>query len=191
VLPHRILALGTMAQHLSEELNHVDTHPVMPLASFQRLIASQSNPIGLIPLDASPFSACKSAVKHFDFTLCGLPVVASDVPPYSDVVVHQHNGWLVAPQAQAWADAIHTLGTSALLRQTLVDQARTEVQAQHTLQRNATAWQMLLTSLPSAPRLPTGLRRLCLELQHQWLPLARQALRRANERRKHARRAKR
>lgn len=188
--PCRILALGAMAGYLAGQLDHVQAHPVMPLDAFKRLIAAQANPIGLIPLDGSPFSACKSAVKHFDFTLCGLPVVASAVPPYSDAITHQHTGWLVPPQAQAWADAIHTLGASPPLRQALVDHARAQVQDQHNLQGTAMAWQALLASLPPPkPGRLALLQHLRLELQHQWLNQARQTLRRVNERRKRARQA--
>jgi hypothetical protein len=186
--PCRILALGAMGPLLASQLHHVVAHPVMPLDAFKRLIAAQTNPIGLIPLDDSRFSACKSAVKYFDFSLCGLPVVASALPPYSDVITHGQDGWLVAPQAQDWTDAIHTLAASPELRQRLVSRAAAQVHAHHSLAHTTEAWQHLLDSLPPARPLRPSLRALQLRLQDQWLLSAQQALRRLNERRKSARR---
>lgn len=184
---YRILALGAMASTLASHLDHVIAYPVMPLLAFKKLIAAQSNPIGLIPLDDSRFSACKSAVKYFDFSLCGLPVVASALPPYSDVITHRHDGWLVAPNAQAWADAIHTLGASTELRQSLVARASASVLAHHNLIHCTAAWQNLLGDLPPPAPLRPSLRTMQLRLQYQWLLGAKQILRRLNEHRKRAR----
>lgn len=51
--------------------------------------------IGLAPLVPSRFSESKSAIKALEYAALGIPVIASDVAPYRDFVLHGTTGFLV------------------------------------------------------------------------------------------------
>lgn len=57
--------------------------------------------IGLAPLVDSKFNRCKAPTKFIEYTACGIPVIASDLPVYADVMpngggVLVDNDWLTA-----------------------------------------------------------------------------------------------
>ena len=61
--------------------------------------------------------------------LNGLPVVASDIPAYREVVGHERGGLLFPPgDAAAAAEAVCRLVDDAVLRRRLGDQAREQAQ---------------------------------------------------------------
>lgn len=51
--------------------------------------------IGLAPLVNSVFNASKSHIKALEYMALGVPVIASDSPAYSSLVVHGETGFLV------------------------------------------------------------------------------------------------
>ena len=51
--------------------------------------------IGLAPLADTPFNVCKSHIRALEYMALGIPVVASDVPAYNDLVVDGVTGFLV------------------------------------------------------------------------------------------------
>ena len=51
--------------------------PLLPMDRFLPTLAALPNPVGLLPLDDSAFSRCKSAVKFFDYTMAGIPCVCA------------------------------------------------------------------------------------------------------------------
>ncbi len=185
--PHQILAVGPASTALKRVLKHVQAHPVMGLSAFRELLLKQPNPVGLIPLAPSPFNACKSAVKFMDYTAWGVTVIASDTPPYADVMTHGRHGWLVTPHAAAWQQAIEQLAESATRRTACVQQAQALVAAQYTLQHTADAWWALLTELPRTRPGHLPWHKAHWHIQHEWLQSLKQRLRAINERRKRAR----
>jgi hypothetical protein len=79
----RIVAIGPPGEALQAAGVPVARIDMLPYEDFQRFISTQHNSIGLIPLDDSHFSSCKSAIKYVDYALSGIPV-RSNVPPYAD-----------------------------------------------------------------------------------------------------------
>jgi glycosyltransferase involved in cell wall biosynthesis len=60
--------------------------------------------LGVAPLADTEFNEAKSDLKFLEYTLLGLPVVASDLPPYGGLTEH---GLTVVPNdPQAWRSAI-------------------------------------------------------------------------------------
>src|SRR3990167_7542741 len=53
--------------------------------------------VALVPLEDNPFNRCKSELKLIEAGWMGKPVIASDIPPYSDVIEHGMDGFLVSP----------------------------------------------------------------------------------------------
>ena len=89
------------------EINY--SNPFVLGKEFKLFIRSIDNAIGLIPLDESLFSSCKSPIKYFDYSLAGIPTIASDVPPYRDHIQQDKNGMLAKNDTDAWVEAMMSL----------------------------------------------------------------------------------
>lgn len=64
--------------------------------------------VGLAPLSDCHFNKCKSAIKWMEYTLAGAAVIASDRPPYSDVIENGATGHLCSHPGK-WVDALEDL----------------------------------------------------------------------------------
>jgi len=114
---------------------------------FKKFLASLTNPIGLIPLDDSVFSSCKSPIKFFDYSLARIPTICSKVAPYSDVVVDGITGLLVENTTQAWADAILLLALNNELRSKVSDQAVNWIKEFYSIDKSGDGWQSLFADM--------------------------------------------
>jgi len=146
----RIVAVGPVAESATAAGLVVDGRPVMPRDRFLALAATLPDAVAVIPIDNSPFSACKSAVKWFDFAAAGLPTLMSDRPPYRDVVEHGQTGWLVADDAAAWTDALVQALDDRALRGRVATQARQRVSDCHAIGHSTAAWHALLQEAADA-----------------------------------------
>lgn len=131
----QVLAIGLIADSLHALGVSCRTLPVMSREAFLATVATLPNPIGAIPLDDSPFSNCKSAIKVFDYSAVNIPCVCSDVTPYREVIAHNVSGMLCGDSADAWYAAIRTLAMSAQRRNELSKRARTVIYGEFGLQR--------------------------------------------------------
>jgi len=142
----------------------------LPYEQFLLFVGGSENPVGLIPLDDSVFSGCKSPIKFFDYAMSGVVSVCSNVPPYTDIVEHGVTGILVDDNVESWCAAVKELANSPGTRQRLAAAARTYCADQFPLSRAADAWQSVFSGLgepnvavPRPPRPTTRdwLRLLC------------------------------
>jgi len=74
--------------------------------------------VAIAPLADTPFNRRKSAIKFMEYAACGLPVVASRIPPYSTIVREDVDG-LLASDEESWANQLIRLATDSDLRQRL------------------------------------------------------------------------
>jgi len=65
-----------------------------PKRNYEGTLSLVSPDIALLPLLDCPFNRCKSAIKFFEMTMAGGMCMASDIPPFSDVIDHEVNGIL-------------------------------------------------------------------------------------------------
>lgn len=135
-----LVVIGPLAGDVSKHIPCTRKIDILPLDDFRRLLSSFSNPIGIIPLDNSEFSNCKSAVKFFDYALLGIPSICSDVPPYSDVIENRRTGFLTPNTKDDWSRSILELAANADLRNEIIDQTRKNVLAEHSFEINQAAW---------------------------------------------------
>ncbi|SDZ41281.1 glycosyltransferase family protein [Herbiconiux ginsengi] len=79
------------------------------LPDFVRWLRSMSGrwSLGLAPLADEDFNRSKSDLKFLEYSMLGLPVVASAVEPYRGIPAHGGIG--VANTAEAWGDAIRSV----------------------------------------------------------------------------------
>lgn len=143
----KIIVIGPPGQRLEKCGLDIVRKPNLTHAEFKSFIASVHNGIGLIPLDFSEFSSCKTAVKYYDYSMCGIPSICSNVLPYSPVVDNGHSGMLVSNDSDSWTRAIESLVCSHELRSSLVENARSNVMRNHNIDVSAKAWSDIFNSL--------------------------------------------
>jgi len=74
--------------------------------------------IGVVPLEDTEFSRSKSPLKLLEYGAYGVPVVASDVWPYRDMVGDDNAVKLIhGKNPRAWVDAVQELIDDPVLRQ--------------------------------------------------------------------------
>jgi glycosyltransferase involved in cell wall biosynthesis len=71
----------------------------------------------VIPLVDNEFNRCKSDLKFLEMAALGLPVLASDVVPYSQTIEHRTMGLLVPNTSEGWRSAFDEVAGDPQLRE--------------------------------------------------------------------------
>jgi glycosyltransferase involved in cell wall biosynthesis len=145
-----IHGIGAIAEPLAATGIPFIKHEAIPYKDFIRYVGGFSNAIGVLPLDDSIFSSCKSPIKYFDYTRAGLPCICSDVFPYKDEIRHKENGFLCENTPEAWSRTLSEAIEAPELRQSVAMQAQAEVTSKHPLNVTLEAWETAVTSVLSA-----------------------------------------
>lgn len=95
--------------------------------AFIETFYSKGFDIGLAPLVDEPFFHSKSNNKYREFGGCGIAGIYSDIRPYSDCILNEETGLLVANTVQSWIDGIERLILDSNLRQVIALNARKDV----------------------------------------------------------------
>jgi hypothetical protein len=143
----KLVVVGPIDRALEAGGLSFERTPILSYPDFLALLQTLINPIGLIPLDDSVFSSCKSAIKYFDYSAAQIPTICSNVPPYLDYVKHDLTGLLVDNNTTAWVNAIESLIQSPQERLRLSTNARQFVTDTHLADRAGQAWQTVVEQL--------------------------------------------
>jgi O-antigen biosynthesis protein len=143
----KILGVGPPGDFLSKAGLKIEKIENMPYLNFKSFIASLDNGVGIIPLDNSLFSSCKSPIKYFDYSVAGIPTICSDVSPYSDHIVNGSNGFLVVNTTETWFSAIENLVLNYAKRTEIATSAISYVNQNYSINTAALAWEKLIASL--------------------------------------------
>ena len=144
----KVLVIGPPGDAFDRAKVKCERVPNFTYHEFKKFIRTIENPIGIIPLDDSVFSSCKSPVKYFDYSLAGIPVICSDVPPYADVIKNGVTGLLVAGNTtENWINAIEELVQSVTKRKEMTAQAVAFVEKEYSIADAAKHWNKLLNRL--------------------------------------------
>ena len=155
-LEFNLIGIGPPGKFIENAGFKIELHENMPHEVFKKFLTLQKNAIGLIPLDDSKFSSCKSAIKFIDFSLSDVVSICSDVPPYSDTVTNGKTGVLVNNDVESWYNAIIELGKSKEHRFNLTKAAKDYCLENFALDKSAEKWQELFSSLSiSKQKIPT------------------------------------
>lgn len=100
--------------------------------------------IGIAPLAHHPFNAAKSHIKALEYAAVGIPIIASDEPPYRGFVRHGETGFLVK-QDHEWGVYLRKLIKDRDLRVKMGEAARAQA-ADWTIQGHAAEWAEVLGS---------------------------------------------
>jgi 2-polyprenyl-3-methyl-5-hydroxy-6-metoxy-1,4-benzoquinol methylase len=143
----KLVVVGPIDRALKQGGIQFERFPILPYPKFVELLQTLVNLIGLIPLDDSIFSSCKSPIKYFVYASASIPAICSNVPPYSDYVVHDQTGLLVENTTEAWINAIESLIQSTAKRQALAQTAREYVISTYLMDQAGDAWQTVIQKL--------------------------------------------
>jgi hypothetical protein len=102
---------------------------------FQKL----SFDIFIAPLLDNEFNRCKSPIKFLEYTTLGVPVICSQVTPYSEVITDGENG-LLANDPDQWDEKINLLISDADLRYRLAVNAQKCVKDKYLMSKNSDQW---------------------------------------------------
>jgi glycosyltransferase involved in cell wall biosynthesis len=117
IYPHRI---SSWRQSIEEYYRVLDWH------------------VALAPLSNSKFNTSKSHIRALEAAMLGFPVIASDVPAYSDFVQDGQTGFLVRKPAD-WGTALQSLALDPAMREEMAAAARKHAAA-YTIEQNAHKW---------------------------------------------------
>ena len=117
-------------RHRMKELNLDETNVYLqsrvPTYEVPRLILSAK--IGLIPLPNTKKMSRNIPTKLFEYWYCGVPVVASDLPPIAQYVQKADGAYLVKPDdVEAWAEKIIALLDASHEAEMMAEKGRTLV----------------------------------------------------------------
>ncbi len=104
--------------------------PGVPFTEYFKTLASLQLDLALIPLNNNDFNFYKSPQKYFEYAMMGIPVIASDIEVYSDVIDNGENGYIL-PDIYEWIDVIDSLMDDALLREKIMLDAWADVWKHH------------------------------------------------------------
>jgi len=98
-----VILFGWNGKHLGENvLQGIDLsyHKSVGILGFHKVLNAFGLDLALLPIEDHPFNTRKSFIKFLEFAALGIPVIASDVPPYREVIFDGHNGLLASDLSQ-------------------------------------------------------------------------------------------
>ena len=143
--PHAILDVMGQPQYLAAYANELPVGRVTGkgwIGEVEEFYRNIDFDIGLIPLKQHPFNESKSWIAALIYAALGIPVVASDVGPYHDFVLHGETGFLFTTPGEM-AGYLDALTRDPELRATMGANARAVARA-HTYEANAWKWAKVL-----------------------------------------------
>lgn len=150
-----IVTIGAISNTVKNHGIKTESYEILEQDAFMQLIGSFINPIGILPLDDSEFSSCKSPIKYFDYTVAAIPTIASNVSPYKDVIRNNQTGILTENSSAAWIEAIEKLIQSFERRSSIIQAATTQVKNNHSLSVTIEGWRKILANAELQP-IPRG-----------------------------------
>lgn len=145
------VVVGNIAHKFQIPSERLRCFPTCGEEAFSELLAGIDNGIGLLPLDDSLFSSCKSPIKFWHYTVCGIVSVASNRDPYAHYINNTVNGILLDDTPDAWCSGVARLIRDYRTRRTLLTNALKKWQATACGTVAVDAWRTLFASLPRRP----------------------------------------
>lgn len=101
--------------------------------------------IGICPVLGTRFSLSKSAIKSEEYSAQGIPVVASDIRPYRDFIIHGETGFLARTEHE-WLKYLSVLASDEGLRLAMGRAAR-ERAREYAIEDRWTDWEAAYETL--------------------------------------------
>ncbi len=132
-----IVAIGGMKQVPFESHERLHFYESVKIEHYPDMLARFD--IGLAPVVDSRFNRCKSDLKYIEYSMIGIPTVASRIPTYERTVTHGHDGFL-ARNPKDWLKHVQRLIEDADLREEVGLRAR-ELAESRTIERSVCQWE--------------------------------------------------
>lgn len=123
---------------------------------FPELLGSQGWDIGICPLVDNEFNRGKSHIKWMEYSLLGIPTVASKTFPYfssiqgTKTIQEGYTGYL-AKNSEEWYEKLKALINSEELRKKVGAQAREIVSKEWSYSQHGSKWADIVTSVCNSP----------------------------------------
>ena len=129
-------------------VKYLDPSGSQEYPSFIRwMVANARWDLAIAPLQATPFTLCKSDIKFLDYSALGIAGVYSRVRPYEATVAHMETGYLAQNSVDAWTEALELLLDDDDLRSRIADRARDYVFSNRTLAHSASLMRGVISGL--------------------------------------------
>ncbi|MDR2488068.1 MAG: glycosyltransferase [Desulfovibrio sp.] len=145
---HQYVFIGPISNAFIEQNIAGKAYSQCALEEFSDILLSIDNGIGLIPLDDSLFSSCKSPIKFHHYARCGIVAVASSVTPYKEEIDHNRTGILTHNTVNGWVEAMTRISADAALRRLLLARAITYCNKTISPSITVKAWKDVFHGLP-------------------------------------------
>jgi 2-polyprenyl-3-methyl-5-hydroxy-6-metoxy-1,4-benzoquinol methylase len=145
---HKLVIVGYIADQLIKEGIPAKAYNICSPKEFSNILLRIKNGIGLIPLDDSLFSSCKSPIKYYHYTSCGIVSIASAVTPFNEEIQDGLSGLLVPNSTEKWLCAMRRLAVDYILRRRIL--ARALVHCHHNVHHSQIVreWKNAFHGLP-------------------------------------------
>lgn len=114
----------------------------VPFEKYPTMLKYMGFDIGIAPLTDSKFNRAKSNLKWLEYSVLGVPCVASRVYPYERSISHGETGFLAATPEE-WYQALRRLVDDVAWRQRMGQTARAHVWATHGPAQARSWWEPL------------------------------------------------
>lgn len=146
----RLMILGYLPSCVERSVNEPEFKGRIEFCGFRspqtyyEMIHHVRADVGLAPLRETDFNAAKSPIKYLEYSLMGVPTVASDWLPYSPVIEDKVNGRLVPNDRHEWMRAIEFLLDRPNKAKEMVKKARERCAHEFNLRRIVKMWEEIL-----------------------------------------------
>lgn len=118
-------------------IKRCDFHPgTSGYEGYKELLAKQEWGLALAPIVDNDFNRSRSNIKWIEYTMVGIPTVASLVYPYQQSITHSTDGWLC--KEEEWKD---TILTAIEASEGMVDEAKKTVLEKYNIEKNVQLWE--------------------------------------------------
>lgn len=132
--------------HMEIPKERVEHHDSVGMHDYYKKLSKMKMDIGICPLLAHPYNYCKSAIKWEEYSMCGIPTVASNVRPYSDAIIGNESGFL-ANTTQDWITMLNTLIERPEKRDFMAHFAKEQVLRDFNIETMIEKWEDTLVKL--------------------------------------------
>lgn len=137
----------TVPKQLSGQRGVVLNRGVGDYEKFIREFYKIGFDIGVAPGLNTPFFCSKTNNKYREFGGCGIAGIYSNLPPYSDSVLHESTGLLVGKNSMDWVAAIERLIFDNELRQKIKNNALADVSKNYSFKASVDSWRECFSRL--------------------------------------------
>lgn len=92
--------------------------------------------IAIAPLEDTDFTNCKSNIKWQEYSLMGIPTIASNNGPYKESIKHASTGYLVENTMDDWYKAFKLMIENESFRRKIGEKAKQDVINNHSIEKN-------------------------------------------------------